>query len=171
MGSKLWKIKGHCACHLKNAASLFAYSPSERPYYYLFNSAVFPFSLSSPACTHPPTQPASQPGYEHIAGPEGSTVDNLHCVHMAEQRASEEDWHAKPNRCMIQRHKLWRVNFLYKSVLLLEQTEAWSCPRKHLHALWLFPVISQKMHFHCFMASSSKAVSKCVALFLHWDQK
>ncbi|KAK2902372.1 hypothetical protein Q8A73_012118 [Channa argus] len=39
--------------------------------------------------------PASQPGSEHIAGPEGSTVDNLHCVHMAEQRVSEEDWHTE----------------------------------------------------------------------------
>lgn len=44
---------------------------------------------------HLPIQPVSQPGYEHIAGPEGSTVDNLRCVHMAEQRASEEDWHAE----------------------------------------------------------------------------
>ncbi|KAI9521753.1 hypothetical protein NQZ68_003908 [Dissostichus eleginoides] len=44
---------------------------------------------------HRSSQPASQPGYEHIAGPEGSTVDNLRCVHMAEQRASEEDWHAE----------------------------------------------------------------------------
>lgn len=58
--------------------------------YYLFNSPVF----SSPHPPHPP-HPASQPGYEHIAGPEGSRVDNLRSVHMAEQGASEEDWHAE----------------------------------------------------------------------------
>lgn len=39
--------------------------------------------------------PASQPVYEHIAGPEGSRLDNLRSVHMAEQGASEEDWHAE----------------------------------------------------------------------------
>lgn len=30
----------------------------------------------------------------------------------------------KPNRCMIQRRELWRVNFLYKSMLLLEQSSS-----------------------------------------------
>lgn len=44
---------------------------------------------------HPPIRPASQPDYEHIAEPEGSTVDKLRWVHMAEQRGSEEDWHTE----------------------------------------------------------------------------
>lgn len=78
---------------LENSAPLFAYSPEERPCHYLFNSPSLHSSLFP--SMHLPIQPVSQPGYEHIAGPEGSTVDNLRCVHMAEQRASEEDWHAE----------------------------------------------------------------------------
>lgn len=39
--------------------------------------------------------PARQPGSEHIVGPEGRRVDNLRCVHMAEQSAAEEDWRAE----------------------------------------------------------------------------
>lgn len=51
--------------------------------------------LISPPPIHACIYPASQPGYEHIAGPGGSSVDNLRCVHMAEQRAREEDWHVE----------------------------------------------------------------------------
>ncbi|CAB1415730.1 unnamed protein product [Pleuronectes platessa] len=54
-----------------------------------------PIHPSTHPSTQPASQPAGQPGCEHIAGPEGSAVDNLRCVHMAEQRASEEDWHAE----------------------------------------------------------------------------
>lgn len=47
------------------------------------------------AGSQPARHPARQPGSEHIVGPEGSRVDNLCCVHMAEQSAGEEDWHAE----------------------------------------------------------------------------
>ena len=98
MGSKLRKIKGHRVCHLETLPpSLLTHPEKGHAIIYLIPPPSL--LLSSPACTHPPTypssQPGSQPGYEHIAGPEGSTVDNLRCVHMAEQRASEEDWHAE----------------------------------------------------------------------------
>lgn len=57
--------------------------------------------------SQPVSQPANQPGYEHIVGPEGSTVDNLRCVHMAEQRASEEDWHAETKQ--VYESEAWAV--------------------------------------------------------------
>lgn len=118
MGSELRKIKGHHVCHLKTLLpSLLTHPEKGHTIIYLIPP---PFSLlSSPACNYPPTHPASQPasqpssqpasqaGYEHIAGPEGSTVDNLHCVHMAEQRASEEDWHAETKQ--VYDSKAWAV--------------------------------------------------------------
>lgn len=94
MGSKLRKIKGHRVCHLETLLpSLLTHPEKGHAIIYLIPPPSL--LLSSPSCTHLVSQPASQPGYEHIAGPEGSTVDNLRCVHMAEQRASEEDWHAE----------------------------------------------------------------------------
>lgn len=98
MGSKLQKIKGRRVCHLETQLpSLLTHPEKDHAIIYLIPPPSL--LLSSPSCTHPAsqpsTQPASQPGYEHIAGPEGSAVDNLRCVHMAEQRAGEEDWHAE----------------------------------------------------------------------------
>lgn len=98
MGSKPRKIKGHRVCHLETLLhSLLTHPEKGHAIIYLIPPPSL--LLSSPACTHqhthPASQRASQPGYEHIAGPEGSTVDNLCCVHIAEQRAREEDWHAE----------------------------------------------------------------------------
>lgn len=51
------------------------------------------------ATQHPPAQQPS----EHIAGPEGSAVDNLPRVHMAEQSARLMTGTLEPNRCVIHR--------------------------------------------------------------------
>lgn len=93
VGSKLWKIKGHRVCHLEALLPSLLTHP-EKGHAIIYLIPPLSLLLSSPSCTRPASQ-HSQPGYEHIAGPEGSRVDNLRCVHMAEQGASEEDWHAE----------------------------------------------------------------------------
>ena len=157
---KLWQIYLASMLPWENSASLFASSPTERPCYYLFKSSSIPPSPFLHASTHPdlhpsthppihpPTQPASQPASRAV-----NTLQGLRVVlwttcavftWLSRERVRKTGT-LKPNRCMIQRRELWRVNFLYKSVLLLEQTAAWSRPRKHLHALWLVPLRSHNV--------------------------
>lgn len=88
------------------------------------------------------------PGYEHIAGPKGSSVDNLCCVHMAERRAGEEDWHTETKQVYdleawaVKGKFLIQVNVAFgtNSGLELSQT----------HSLWLS--LSKTRHSSVLMA-------------------
>lgn len=53
----------------------------------------------------------------------------------------------KPNRCMIQRRELWRVNFLYKSMLLLEQSSSLEPSQEAFICVVTFFCSGSKMHF------------------------
>lgn len=141
MGSKLRKIKGHRVCHLETLLpSLLTHPEKGHAIIYLIPP---PSLLLSPAaCTHPPTHPASR-AMNTLRGLRAVLWTTCAVFTWLSRERVRKTGTLKPNRCMIQRRELWRVNFLYKSMLLLEQTAAWSCPRKHLHALWLFPLISQ----------------------------
>lgn len=96
---------------------------------FFFTGAVVYFLLP-PTFRQPAIQPSSQPGYEHIAGPEGSRVDNLRSVHMAEQGASEEDWHAETKQVYDSEARAVKGEFLLQVnavfFFFLEQTGAQS---------------------------------------------
>lgn len=164
MGSKLRKIKGHRVCHLETLLpSLLTHPEKGHAIIYL----IPPPSrrLSSPSCTHPPSQPASR-AMNTLRGLRAVLWTTCAVFTWLSRERVRKTGTLKPNRCMIQRRELWRVNFLYKSMLLLEQTAAWSGPRAHLHALWLFSLISQKMHFPLFQRQRKFCI---VTSSLHHD--
>lgn len=136
-GSKLQKIKGHRVCHLETMLpSLLTHPEKGHAIIYLIPPPSL--LLSSHACI----QPASR-GMNTLRGLRAVLWTTCAVFTWLSRERVRKTGTLKPNRCMIQRRELWRVHFLYKSMLLLEQTAAWSCPRKHLHALWLFSLVSQ----------------------------
>lgn len=136
MGSKLFKIKGHCVCHLKTLLpSLLTHPKKGHAIIYLIPPPCILFS--SPPCTYPSSQSASR-AMNTLRGLRAVLWTTCAVFTWLSRERVRKTGTLKPNRCMIQRRELWRVNFLYKSMLLLEQTAAWICPRKHLHTLWLF---------------------------------
>lgn len=110
---------------LGSSAPLLTCSPEERPRYYLFNTPTFSSSILS--FMHPASQAMNTLWGLRAVGWTTCAVFTW----LSRERVRKTGT-LKPNRCMIQRRELWRVNFLYKSMLVLEQTAAWSCPRKHL---------------------------------------
>lgn len=146
MGSKLRKIKGHHVCHFETLLSPLLTHP-EKGHTIIYLIPPPPCLLLAPAA-HPqlppyaPTHPASR-AMNTLRGLRAVLWTTCALFTWLSRQWVRETGTLKPNRCMIQRRELWRVNFLYKAMLLLEQTAAWSCPRKHLHASWLFPLISQ----------------------------
>lgn len=136
MGSKLLKIKGHCVCHLKTLLpSLLTHPKKGHAIIYLIPPPCI--LLSSPPYTYPSSQSASR-AMNTLRGLRAVLWTTCAVFTWLSRERVRKTGTLKPNRCMIQRRELWRVNFLYKSMLLLEQTAAWICPRKHLHTLCLF---------------------------------
>ena len=137
MDSKLQKIKGHCVCLLKTLTlSLLTHPEKGHAIIYL----IPPPSLH--ACIYTASQPASQ-AMNTLRGLRAVLWTTCAVFTWLSRERVRKTGTLKPNRCMIQRRELWRVNFLYEPLLHSEQTAVWKEPRKHLYALWLFPLISQ----------------------------
>jgi len=84
-------IKGHRVRHMETLLpSLLTHPEKGCAIIYLIPAPSLLLGSRAPC-----TQPHSRPAHEHIVGPGGSAVDNLRRVHMAEQRAREEAWHAE----------------------------------------------------------------------------
>lgn len=162
MGSKLWKIKGHCVCHLKTQLpSLLTHPEKGHTIIYLIPpSSLF---LSSPACTHPPTQPASRAM---------NTLRGLRAVL----------WTTCTVFTWLSRERVRKTGTLNQTGVWFKGTSCegwisytsrccfWSKQRLgavpgniYTHCDFFFS--KAKMHFYCFMASSSKSVSKYVLYF------
>lgn len=95
-------------------------------------------------CIHLVNQPASR-AMNTLQGPRAVLWTTCAVFTWLSREPETKTGTLKPNRCMIQKRELWRVNFLYESLLHLEQIKAWKCPRKHLHAPWLLPLRSQNV--------------------------
>lgn len=175
MGSKLRKIKGHHVCHLETLLpSLLTHPEKGHAIIYLIPPPIpsFPFSsfpLHAP--NHPPTQPASQPAglWTHCGAWGQYCGQPALCSH----GWAESEWGrlARWNQTGVWFRGVSCEGWIsYTSQCCFwKQTAAWSCPRKHLHALWLFPIIRQNVFllFHGELKAVSNSSLPIYALLLY----